>query len=156
MIAVNLTHHFRCSKALLPLLKKADRASIIHHASIDAFLGNASIAAYSAAKGGLIPLTHVMAHDLGKYGIRVNSISSGGVRAVTRQSSDDAFQSRVRVTPLGRRGDPHEVAHVALFLAAEWSSYVNAANIVVDGGRTAITQGTYGGYDTPGGAAKPA
>jgi 3-oxoacyl-[acyl-carrier protein] reductase len=81
-----------------------------------------------------------MAHDLGKYGIRVNCISTGGIRdAVARP--DDA--SRIRVTPLSRSGTPDDVARVALFLASELSSYVNGANIVVDGGRTTITQGCY-------------
>ena len=64
MLARNLTAAFICSQQFLPLMKKSSSAVIINHASIDAFLGNPSIAAYSAAKGGVLPLTHVMAHDL--------------------------------------------------------------------------------------------
>lgn len=139
MIGVHLDASFFCSRHFLPLLKAAGSGSIIHHASIDAVLGNPAIAAYSAAKGGLIPLTHVMAHDLAKYGIRVNCISSGGIDTAMRSN----FQARVAVTPLQRMGTPDEVAQVALFLASDRASYVNGANIVVDGGRTAITQGTY-------------
>ncbi len=97
MIARNLSAAFICSQQFLPLLKNAPAGVIINHASIDGFLGNPSLAAYSAAKGGVIPLTHVMAHDLGKYGIRVNSISTGGIRDGGARP-DDA--SRVRVTPL--------------------------------------------------------
>ncbi|MCC6534593.1 MAG: SDR family oxidoreductase [Burkholderiales bacterium] len=142
MIARNLSAAFVCSQRFLPLLKKSPAGAIIHHASIDGFLGNPSLAAYSAGKGGLIPLAHVMAHDLGGYGIRVNCISTGGIRDTHRRARpEDA--SRIRVTPLGRTGMPEDVARVALFLASEWSSYVNGANIVVDGGRTAITQGCY-------------
>ena len=140
MIARNLTAAFVCSQQFLPLMKKAHGAAIINHASIDGFLGNPSLAAYSAGKGGVIPLTHVMAHDLGRYGIRVNCISTGGIRDGESRPEDAA---RVRVTPLGRTGTPEDVAHVALFLACEGSSYVNGANIVVDGGRTTITQGCY-------------
>jgi NAD(P)-dependent dehydrogenase (short-subunit alcohol dehydrogenase family) len=150
MLAVNLTGEFLCARHLLPLMKKSGSASIINHASIDGALGNPCIAAYSAAKGGLIPLTHVMAHDLGKYNIRVNAISSGGIqvrRNATTASGAAPGASRIAVTPLQRLGTADEVAHVALFLAADWSSYVNGANIVVDGGRTGITQGTYHGYD---------
>jgi 3-oxoacyl-[acyl-carrier protein] reductase len=121
-------------------MKKARSGSIINHASIDAFLGNPSLAAYSAGKGGVIPLTHVMAHDLAKHGLRVNCISTGGIRDGSSRPEDAA---RVRVTPLSRMGSPEDVARVALFLASELSSYVNGANIVVDGGRTAITQGCY-------------
>ena len=140
MIARNLSAAFICSQQFLPMMKKASSATIINHASIDGFLGNPSLAAYSAAKGGVIPLTHVMAHDLGKYGIRVNAISTGGIRDGGARPDDG---SRVRVTPLGRTGTPHDVAGVALFLASELSAYVNGANIVVDGGRTTITQGCY-------------
>jgi NAD(P)-dependent dehydrogenase (short-subunit alcohol dehydrogenase family) len=140
MIARNLSATFICSQQFLPLMKKARNGSIINHASIDGFLGNPSLAAYSAGKGGVIPLTHVMAHDLGKHGLRVNCISTGGIRDGSSRPEDAA---RVRVIPLSRMGSPEDVARVALFLASELSSYVNGANIVVDGGRTAITQGCY-------------
>lgn len=140
MIARNLSAAFVCSQQFLPLMKNAPAGVIINHASIDGFLGNPSLAAYSAAKGGVIPLTHVMAHDLGKYGIRVNSISTGGIRDGAARPEDT---SRVGVTPLRRTGTPHDVAGVALFLASALSSYVNGADIVVDGGRTTITQGCY-------------
>jgi NAD(P)-dependent dehydrogenase (short-subunit alcohol dehydrogenase family) len=140
MIARNLSAAFVCSQRFLPLMKKAPGGVIINHASIDGFLGNPSLAGYSAAKGGVLPLTHVMAHDLGKYGIRVNAISTGGIRDGASRPEDT---SRVRVTPLRRTGTPHDVAGVALFLASELSAYVSGANIVVDGGRTTITQGCY-------------
>jgi NAD(P)-dependent dehydrogenase (short-subunit alcohol dehydrogenase family) len=140
MIARNLTAAFLCAQKFLPLMKKGSDGAIINHASIDALLGNPSIAGYSAGKGGIIPLTHVMAHDLGQYNIRVNSISTGGIRDGDARPGD---ASRVRVTPMRRTGTPEDVARVALFLACEWSSYVNGANIVVDGARTAITQGCY-------------
>ena len=140
MIARNLSAAFICSQQFLPLMKKASGGVIVNHASIDGFLGNPSLAAYSAGKGGIIPLTHVMAHDLGKYGIRVNCISTGGIRDGVSRPEDS---SRIRVTPLSRSGTPDDVARVALFLASELSSYVNGANIVVDGGRTTITQGCY-------------
>lgn len=142
MLGRNLTSGFLCAKYFLPLLKKAGAGSIINHASIDGFLGNPSIAAYSAAKGGVIPLTHVMAHDLARYHIRVNCISTGGIRptAAPGSSRDEA---RIAVTPLRRMGTAADVAKVALFLASEMSSYVDGANIVVDGGRTVTTHGCY-------------
>jgi NAD(P)-dependent dehydrogenase (short-subunit alcohol dehydrogenase family) len=142
MMARNLTSVFVCSQELLPLMKKSASASIVNQGSIDSFLGNPSIAAYSAAKGGVIPLTHVMAHDLARYGIRVNCISTGGIRAGNAPASE-IDRRRVAVTPLRRMGTADDVARVALFLASDMSAYVNGANIVVDGGRTAITQGCY-------------
>ena len=142
MIGRNLTSGFLCSKYFLPLMKRAGSGSIINHASIDAFLGNPSLAAYSAAKGGVLPLTHVMAHDLAKYRIRVNSISTGGIRSsAAAPSAREA--ARIAVTPLQRMGTAADVAHVALFLASDWSAYMNGANLVVDGGRTVTTQGCY-------------
>lgn len=142
MLGRNLNSAFLCAKYFLPLLKRAGEGAIINHASIDAILGNPGIAAYSAAKGGVLPLTHVMAHDLAKYHIRVNSISTGGIRApgapISRQD-----EARMAVTPAARLGTAQDVAGVALFLASALSAYVNGANIVVDGGRTATTHGCY-------------
>lgn len=143
MIGTNLTSIYLCSKNFLPLMKKAGSGAIINHASIDAILGNPKIAAYTAAKGALIPLTHVMAHDLAKHKIRVNCISSGGIMTGMTAWLKGAPQSIVESTPLQRMGRADEVAQVALFLASDMSSFVNGTNIVVDGGRTGITQGTY-------------
>ena len=142
MIGRNLSSAFICSQAFLPLMKKAGSGSIINHGSIDGVLGNPSIAAYSAGKGGLLPLTHVMAHDLGKYNIRVNCISSSGPRKSPIPVTA-ADKSRVAVTPLGHQGTPEDVAPVVLFLASDAASFVSGANIVVDGGRTATTHGCY-------------
>lgn len=142
MIGRNLTSGFLCLKYFLPLMKRAGSGSIINHASIDAILGNPSIAAYSAAKGGVLPLTHVMAHDLAKYRIRVNSISTGGIRSSgAAESARD--EARIAVTPAQRMGTAQDVAPVALFLASDGAAYVNGANIIVDGGRCATTHGCY-------------
>lgn len=142
MIARNLTSIFLWAKHLLPLMQRAGGGSIINHASIDALLGNPGLAAYSAAKGGVPPLTHVMARDLAEHNIRVNCICTGGIRtpnaAMTR-----AEKNRMAVTPANRMGTAEDVANVALFLASEMSAYVNGADIVVDGGRTATTHGCY-------------
>jgi NAD(P)-dependent dehydrogenase (short-subunit alcohol dehydrogenase family) len=142
MISRNLSSAFVCAQAFLPLMKKAGSGSIINHGSIDGVLGNPSIAAYSAAKGGLLPLTHVMAHDLGKYNIRVNCIASSGPRKSPIAVST-VDKARVAVTPSGRQGTPQDVAGVVLFLASDAAAYVNGSNIVVDGGRTATTHGCY-------------
>ena len=142
MIGRNLSSAFLCAQAFLPLMKKAGSGSIINHGSIDGVLGNPSIAAYSAGKGGLLPLTHVMAHDLGKYNIRVNCISSSGPRKST-VAATPVERSRVAVTPLGRQGTAQDVAPLVLFLASDGASFISGANIVVDGGRTATTHGCY-------------
>jgi len=142
MLGRNLTSLFLCAKYFLPLMQRAGSGSIINHASIDAKLGNPGIAAYSAAKGRVLPLTHVMARDLAEYNIRVNSMCTGGIRRPDTPISD-ADASRMVVTPANRMGTAEDIANVALFLASDLSAYVNGADIVVDGGRTGITQGCY-------------
>ncbi len=143
MIGVNLTGMFLCSKYLLPLIKATGSGSIINHASIDALFGNSRIAAYSAAKGGIIPLTHVMARNLAQHNIRVNCVCSGGITR-HRKSPDRRYLTRlIGSTPLGRMGKPEEVAYAVLFLASDEASYITGAALVIDGGRTVTTPGTY-------------
>lgn len=142
MLTRNLTSVFLCSKYFLPLLRRGGCGSIINHASIDALLGNPGIAAYSAAKGGVLPLTHCMARDLAEFDIRVNSLCTGGIRQPDSPMTDND-RRRLRVTPAGRMATPADVANVALFLASDLSAYVNGTEIVVDGGRTATTHGCY-------------
>lgn len=154
-LAVNLTGPYLCSRHLLPALQQAGGASIIHHGSIDGALGNPASASYSVSKGGLVPLTHVMAHTLARYGIRVNCIHSGAIFEssqgipvrITPELRDGSYvrdNARVQQTPLKRAGLVEECAAAALFLASDASSYVTGAIITVDGGRTAITPGTGG------------
>jgi len=141
MVGINLTGIFFCSKYLLPLIKMARAGSIINHASIDAFLGNPQIAAYSAAKGGIIPLTHVMACELAQYNIRVNCLCTGGI--ITAMRAREPNQRLLNVIPMRRMGTPEEIAPAVLFLASDEASYITGSTLVIDGGRTAITQGTF-------------
>jgi len=151
-IAVNLTAPFLCSQKLLPALKAAGGAAIVHHGSIDGVLGNPTLTAYSAAKGGLQPLTHVMGHWLARHGIRVNCINSGLLRStddgipargtpVSRQPGDE--DRKRQATPLGRPARFEEAAAAALFLASEAASYVNGSVVTLDGGRSVLTPGTF-------------
>ena len=129
MIGVNLTGIFFCSKYVLPLIKIAGAGAIINHASIDAFLGNPRIAAYSAAKGGIIPLTHVMAYDLAQYNIRVNCLCTGGILTGMTAPYQDVYHTRIVVTPMARMGTPEEVAYAVLFLASDEASYITGSPI---------------------------
>ena len=152
-IAVNLTAPFLCSQKLLPALKAAGGAAIIHHGSIDGVLGNPTLVAYSASKGGLQPLTHVMGFWLARHGIRVNCINSGALREsrqgipvrLNRDNRAGAPMSDVqrRATPMARPGFVEEAADVALFLASDESAYVNGSVVTLDGGRTGLTPGTF-------------
>jgi NAD(P)-dependent dehydrogenase (short-subunit alcohol dehydrogenase family) len=92
-------------------------------------------AAYAAIKGGIINLTRFLASYYGKDGIRVNSVSPGGVANNQPPIFVDRYVSR---TPLGRMGTPRDIAGAVVFLASDASAYVSGHNLVVDGGFTAI------------------
>ncbi len=152
-VAVNLTAPFLCSQKLLPALKATGNAAIIHHGSIDGVLGNPTLVAYSASKGGLQPLTHVMSFWLARHGIRVNCINSGALRESRQgipvrlnkdnRAGQPMSKAQRDATPMGRPGFVEEAADVALYLASDESSYVNGSVITLDGGRTGITPGTF-------------
>jgi NAD(P)-dependent dehydrogenase (short-subunit alcohol dehydrogenase family) len=145
---VNLLGPTFYTKRLLPLLKRSDSGSIIYLGSIDGIRGNPNYPAYSVSKGGLIPLTHVMAWQCAPDGIRVNCIASGaidqsgsGTRPRFPPAGSTNLRDALRLTPLGRRATPDDVASVALFFASRDSAFVTGTVLPVDGGRIAITPG---------------
>lgn len=142
-LTVNLTGVFAATKAFLPLLRKGTDPAIVHVGSIDGILGNPNIPAYTASKGGVTTLTHVLAGELAAGGIRVNAI--GRASSTAMPLPDAVIGPLNAVTPLGRPGDPAEYAAAVLFLASPAASYITGVTVPVDGGRTAITPGTMSG-----------
>jgi NAD(P)-dependent dehydrogenase (short-subunit alcohol dehydrogenase family) len=144
IIHTNLNGAFFTINSAAPLLN--DNASVIFNGSVHNYLGQAGLAAYAATKGGVVSMSRAIAADLAPRNIRVNVVAPGatktpiwkrGSRASmsAEQSAKlaDLFSSMV---PLGRWGEPEELAKAVLFLASEDSSYVNAVELVVDGGLT--------------------
>ncbi|WP_051423430.1 SDR family NAD(P)-dependent oxidoreductase [Arthrobacter sp. MA-N2] len=149
-IRVNLTGVFTATKAFLPMLKAADAASIVHAGSIDGNFGNVNIPAYSASKGGVHVLIHVLAAELAPYGIRVNGIGRASSTAMTLPPT--ILSELANATPLARSGRPEEYADAVLYLASPQSSYVTGVILPVDGGRSALTGGctpAYQGFARP-------
>lgn len=144
VLRVNLTGAFAATKAFLPLLRRADRASIVHVGSIDGTLGNPNIPSYSASKGGVHALIHVLAGELSREGIRVNGIARAGSTAMPLR--ENVWAELDRATPLRASADPAEYAAAVLFLASDEASYITGAILPVDGGRTALTPGCSPGY----------
>lgn len=138
-INVDLTGPFIGSKTCFPHMQKAGSGSIVNISSIAGIVGGNG-PAYSAAKGGLRLLTKDMAVELAKSNIRVNSIHPGGVLTPMTEGLLDvpnADQMMENMCPMGRIGQPNEIAYGALFLASDEASYVTGSELVIDGGMTA-------------------
>jgi NAD(P)-dependent dehydrogenase (short-subunit alcohol dehydrogenase family) len=142
-IDVNLKSVFFCCKHAIEQMKTKGNGVIISTSSVAGIVGSFS-PAYSAAKGGIIALTIALAADFGQYNIRVNCICPGAIetpmleRVMKYQGDPSEVRARrLKSYPLGRFGQPDEVAQAALFLASDDSAFVTGATIVVDGGFTA-------------------
>lgn len=122
--------------ASLRMREQGTGGSIINISSMSGKVGNVGQTNYSAAKAGLIGLTKAAAKEGARYGIRVNAIQPGFIRtAMTDAMPQDVLEARVAEIPLGRIGEPRDVADAALFLASDLSSYLTGITIEVSGGR---------------------
>ncbi|UVO51045.1 SDR family oxidoreductase [Sphingomonas sp. SUN019] len=144
VIAVNLRSMAVLTKHALPHMAGREGASVILISSISALRGNAKIDAYALAKAGIAQLARNIAVQWGPKGVRANAIAPGLIdtRLADHLKADETFMARrMQMTPLRRMGEPHEIAGVAVFLAAPAGGFVNGQVIVADGG-TVITDGS--------------
>ncbi len=136
-IDVNLKGIYLCCKWGIPLLMKAGGGSIINVSSVAGYGGDEVVHAYAASKGGVISLTKSIALKYGPCGIRANVICPGFVKTpMTQRFINDPYFNKkwISRTPLGRVGEPEEIAYVSLFLASEESSFVTGSIYTVHGG----------------------
>ena len=128
---------FLCSKRVLPGMIERKDGVIVNIASVNglAYFGNE---AYSAAKAGMISLTKSMAVRFGRYGVRANAIAPGSIRTPIWQErvekEPEVLNRLVKWYPLGRVGEPEDVARAALFLASDEAAWITGAVLPVDGG----------------------
>ncbi|MFP6707632.1 MAG: glucose 1-dehydrogenase [Alphaproteobacteria bacterium] len=140
VLDVNLTAPFLLAQLLAPGMVERGWGRIINISSIMGQIGRATIPAYVSSKHGLIGLTKTLAVELGPHGVTVNAINPGYFATEFNAPliADPDFNSMVKTrTPLGRWGDPAELAGAAVFLASDAGGYVNGAALTVDGGMTA-------------------
>ncbi len=135
MLDINLSGHFFCAQAVAPEMLAKGRGRIINIASIAAHTGRPDRIAYCAAKAGVLGLTRALAMDLRGRNICVTAISPGSI--ATPMNSAAATSETVDwggETVAGRWGQPEDVAHAAVFLASDESSYITGSEICVEGG----------------------
>ncbi|MDE0398466.1 MAG: glucose 1-dehydrogenase [Candidatus Poribacteria bacterium] len=140
-LAVALQGTSHCSGAAIPVMQRGGGGSIVNIASVNGLIGLQAIHAYSAAKGGVIALTRSMAVAHGKDNIRINCICPGTIQTeVWEPMIERNPQILDEITPwypLGRIGQPIDIANAALFLASDEASFATGAVFVIDGGLTA-------------------
>jgi 3-oxoacyl-[acyl-carrier protein] reductase len=118
------------------VMREQGRGSIVNISSLSGKQGNPGQTNYSAAKAGIVGLTKAAAKELSHLGVRVNAVQPGLIRtAMTEAMSPAAWDSKVAEIPMGRAGEPEEVANVVLFLASDLASYMTGTVIEVAGGR---------------------
>ncbi len=135
VISVNLKGVFNCSQAVAPIMAKQNGGVILNATSIVGLDGNFGQTNYVATKSGVIGMTKVWSRELGKFGIRVNAVAPGftATEMVTAMPEKvlDGMKAR---TPLGRLGEPRDIANAYLFLASEDAAFITGETLRVDGG----------------------
>ena len=140
IIGIDLSSVYYMCKAFLPLLRKADGASIINVASTFGVIGHPEMPVYCAAKGGVLSLTRQLAVDYGPENIRVNGVCPGATLSPRVKNYIDSGMVDGKIVEelalLNRLAECDEIANVIAFLASDAASYVHGASVVVDGGQT--------------------
>ncbi|HCL30824.1 MAG TPA: hypothetical protein DIC52_20630 [Candidatus Latescibacteria bacterium] len=135
VIAANLTGPYLCCRAAAPIMTQQGSGRIVNITSVSAQTGGVSGGVnYTASKGGLASMTKSLARDLAPAGITVNSISPGQIDADPNLLTDEQRAHVTGLIPLGRLGEPEEIAYAALFLASPMAAYITGTTIDVNGG----------------------
>ena len=135
VLDTNLKGAFLCLRAVAKPMMRQRAGRIINMASVIGLIGNAGQANYAASKAGIIALTKSAAKELGSRNILINAIAPGFIDTdMTRALSDDIKNAILKSIPVGKLGQPTDIAKAALFLASDESSFVTGQVLTVDGG----------------------
>jgi 3-oxoacyl-[acyl-carrier protein] reductase len=134
--SVHLRGAFITTKAVAEVMRTQERGAIVNVSSLSGKVGNFGQANYSTAKAGLVGLTKVTAKEYARFGVRANAVQPGLIRTpMTEALTKEVWDRKLAEIPMGRAGEPDEVATVALFLASDLSSYMTGAVLEIGGGR---------------------
>lgn len=135
VIGVNLRGVFTCARAVVPHMIKAGGGVILNASSVVGLYGNFGQTNYVATKSGVIGMTKVWARELGKYGIRVNAVAPGFIATeMVKAMPPKILDTMTQHTPLGRMGQPEDIANAYVWLASDAASFVTGTCLSVDGG----------------------
>ena len=135
VLDINLKGAFLTTKAVVKSMMKQRSGAIVNIASVVGIMGNPGQANYTASKAGLIALTKTTAKEMGSRNIRVNAVAPGFIHtAMTDKLSEPVKDAMLKMVPLGRLGEPEDVAKAVAFLASDNAAYVNGQTLAVCGG----------------------
>ena len=135
VINVNLKGVYLCTKAVAPVMIAKGSGRIINTSSVVGIYGNFGQTNYVATKAGVIGMTKVWAKELGRKGITVNAVAPGFIMTDMMSTVPEKILTNIREkTPLGRLGEPRDIAYAYLYLASDEAAFVNGAVLQVDGG----------------------
>jgi meso-butanediol dehydrogenase/(S,S)-butanediol dehydrogenase/diacetyl reductase len=142
-VEVGLTSYFYATRCALEVMVARRKGAIINTGSVSGLAADYGLGAYNAIKAGVINLTRATAIEYARKGIRCNAVCPGAILTPPimkmRHALPDLAKTTEQAIPMGRYGEPIEIANVVLFLASDEASYVNGTCIVADGGLTAHT-----------------
>jgi 3-oxoacyl-[acyl-carrier protein] reductase len=135
VLNINLTGAFRCSQAVLPAMMKNRWGRIVNISSVVGQAGSAGQANYAASKAGLIGMTKSLAQEMGSRGVTVNAVAPGYIETdMTKVLPEEVKGKILAQVPLGRIGQPDDIAHAVKFLCSEEAGYITGHVLAVNGG----------------------
>jgi 3-oxoacyl-[acyl-carrier protein] reductase len=135
VVAVNLKGVFNCAQAVAPVMIRQGGGVILNATSVVGLDGNFGQTNYVATKAGVIGMTRVWARELGRHGIRVNAVAPGfTLTEMVQQMPEHILEGMVARTPIGRMGQPRDIANAYLFLASDEAGFITGEVLRVDGG----------------------
>lgn len=136
VLDVSLMTAMRFARRAAPAMRERGWGRIINMSSDAALVGDAGLADYAAAKSGILGLTRALARELAPHGVTVNAVCPGAIRTrATEEMAPDIMARVIRGIPMGRVGEPEDVARLVTFLSGEGGRYITGQTLLVDGGR---------------------